>query len=213
MSEAVVISFLYDCCRLCTIQFVLASWSAVEEWLKGTIPGLLVLTIVGGLATLLVVKILQRVWRVLDLWNRIEKVVVAGFRSVALSRLLTRRYIKRRDYFKFMALGMTAIIGFCFSSLVLCMMVVLIGVYFIVRGLVFSLALLLLLSLFGFLVMLWVRDAFYLYGVVEQTFQKDYTETHRLLRKLSKQDLADLATKDLDEFFTPPKKDERNSSQ
>jgi hypothetical protein len=192
---------------------VLASWSDIEGWLKGTIPGLLVLTVAGGLVTLMVVKVLQRIWRALNLWSRIEKVVLAGVRSVALSRLLTRRYIKRRDYFKFIAHSMTAIVGFIFSSLVLCLMVVLIGVYFIVWGLVFSSALLLLLSLFGFLVILWVKDAFYLYGIAEQTFQKDYIETERLLRNLSEQDLTDLATEDLDDFFKRPEKEVTDSGE
>lgn len=176
-----------------------------EIWLKTTIPGLFVFTIVGGLATLVVVKILRLIWRALNLPKRVDTFLFSYVKSVALSRVLTHGYIKNRNYFGFLTHSMVAIGGFFCTTILLALAAVLLGVYFIVNGVVFSRGLVVLLSLFGFLGILWLRDLCYLYGLLEQTYFRNFERVKKLINemhKISRKETGNFAMSDLDELYT-----------
>lgn len=74
-------------------------------------------------------------------WRRIARFVEANIRPYAISRVLTNRYMHRKDYFRYISHVATAVMGFAVSTLIELLLVGLIMIYFIVKGATFSWAL------------------------------------------------------------------------
>jgi hypothetical protein len=87
--------------------------------------------------------------------------------------------------------------GFALSTFVEALLIALIVVFFIVNGMKLSWSVFVLFLLAAFGLLGWLRDAFYLFGVMEQTFQKDverYKELfpklhHKFVMRLMKEDI------------------------
>jgi hypothetical protein len=183
-----------------------AQWNAAEHWLTTTVPGLIILAVLGTLATKLLVKLAKKLWHALDWAKRVTKLLESYARPFVLARLLTHRYIKKKDYFGFVAHTVFAATGLIMSTIIDAVLVALVCVYFGLHGIHFSWTLLVLLSLTGFFLLGWFRDAFYFYGVWEQTFLKDWKTYKKILKKTPMSLSSDLMTKDIDTVLNPKEK-------
>jgi hypothetical protein len=139
----------------------------MERWLTTTAPGLVVLGLVTIFLAALIGKGATKLWRAY-LKERVHRWLVQFLelhvRSFAISRILTNRYIHKQNYFRYVALTGFSLMAFTLSSVVQLLLFALIAVYFIVNGIRFSWALLVLFSLTWFFLLQWLKDAFYLFG-------------------------------------------------
>jgi MFS family permease len=188
------------------------NWKDLEHWLTTTAVGLIVLGLVIIFVAASIAKISGKLWRgYLRSWvlgsviRFLGGFVMANVRSAAIGRVLTNRYIKKKDYFRYIAHTGFAIMIFGLSTLVQFLLIGVIAVYFIVNGARFSWTLLVLFSLTGFFLYLWLKDVFYFYGVAEQTFQKDLEKYKKLFPKLHPDFVHRLMTEDIEDVLKEQK--------
>jgi hypothetical protein len=173
----------------------------MDRWLTTTALGLIVLGLIIIFLAALIAKVASKLWRRYlreRVLGRLLHFLEANIRPFVISRVLTNRYMHNKDYFRFVSHTSFAIMGFALSSIVELLLLALIAAYFIVNGIRFSWTLFVLFSLTGFCLLGWLRDAFYLYGVMEQTFYKDTEIYKRLFPKLHPNFVQRLMTEDIE---------------
>jgi hypothetical protein len=158
----------------------------MDHWLTSTAAGLIII----GLVTIFLAAGLARIAG--KLWRRYLGGMLLGVlrflqmyvRPFVISRVLTNRYIHKKDYFKYASHTGVAIMSFALASATQLALITLIGVCVIVNGIRLSWSLLILFCLSGFQLVRLVRTGFYLYGVIEQTYDKDLKRYREIFPKL-----------------------------
>jgi hypothetical protein len=185
------------------------NWKALEHWLTTTVPGLIVVSVIAIFLAALIAKVAGKLWRAyfgVRVLDRVLHFIETSVRPFVISRVLTNRYIHDKDYFRYVSHTGFAIMAFALSSLVELILFGLIAVYFIVNGIRFSWALFVLFSLTGFFLVGWIKETFYLLGIIEQTFFKDLQRYNKVFPKLHPKFLMRLMTENIDEVLKEQEK-------
>lgn len=176
------------------------------NWFKDNVAGIFVLAIVAAIAAQVLWGVSAALWRKFNWGKRIANFLATIIKPFALSRLMAHKYTSKKDYFRFIALAVTAIVGFVITSIVFFTVLTLTVVYCMVNGVNVSWSLFVLLSVLVFFFLAWIKDAFYFYGVFEQTIKKDYDKYREILKTLPDSVLDDVINKDLDVLLAPEEK-------
>jgi len=143
--------------------------NVAEHWLTTSVPGLIIIGVIAIFFAWLIAKISAKSWRTYlrkRFWFRVLSFLHANVRPFGISRLLTNRYIHRKDYFRYVSHTGFTITAFTLSSVTVLLLMAIIAAYFIVNGVRFSWTLFVVFSLTGFFLLGWIRDFFYLPGII-----------------------------------------------
>ena len=150
------------------------NWQGIEHTLTGTALGVVFLSVLGSFVFVVLRKVLVALWRRFNWPQRVLHVMERTVKPFIIARILTRHYIKKKDYFHFIALSLMTVVDLLVTSLGAVSLIILATVYIIIRGPHFSWALVVLLSLLGFVGWSWFKASFAFYGLMEQTIWKKF---------------------------------------
>ena len=154
------------------------SWEHVEDWLKNTVPGIIILGAAGSFLAYLLSKLLRAAFlKVLD------GVLFSHLRPFVLSQVLTIRLLKRNDLPRLTAWLLLVIGGFLFSTALFLVFAVLTVLYVIAFGVDSSRLAVALIATVGLFGIFWLRDCMAIAGVYKELLFTDYKELKALLKE------------------------------
>lgn len=154
------------------------SWEHTEDWLKNTVPGIIVLGATGSILAYYLIKLFRVAFlKVLD------GVMFSHLRPFVLSQLLTIRFLKRNDLPRLITWLLFTIVGFLISTGIFMVFTVLAAVYFTAFGIHSTRLAVTIVAIVGLSGIFWFRDCFTVMGVAKELLFTDYKELKALLKE------------------------------
>ena len=154
------------------------SWEHVEDWLKNTVPGIIILGAAGSFLAYLLSKLLRAAFlKVLD------GVLFSYLRPFVLSQALTIRFLKRNDLPRLLAWILFITGGLFVSTGLLAVFSILATLYFIEFGFESSRLAVALITIVGLSGIFWLRDSMAFAGMYKELLFTDYKELKALLKE------------------------------
>ena len=165
----------------------------MTEWLKTTVPGIILLGAVGSIVALFILKALGWIARRLAL-TAAERFFFFALRPMMTAYLLASRYARSNDLKRLIALSVMVTGGFFLSTGLSVVLIVAVIFYFTTVGPILTPAAFVLVTSTGLILIMWVRDGAALAGIFRTLLERDYKEA-----KLAFKD-KDLALRAYEDF-------------